>query len=69
MQKEQHTSINSEQIKSAKMLLFDAKVQFKSNEISETTFETVKLCTTEIIEHVTHEQSEILNVNDYNYNH
>ena len=50
------------QMKSAKMLSFDAKVQFKSNEISETTFETVKSCTTEVIEHVTHEQSEISNV-------
>jgi hypothetical protein len=51
-----------EQMKSAKMLSFDAKVQFKSNEISETTFETVKSCTTEIIEHVTHEVAEIENV-------
>jgi hypothetical protein len=50
------------QIKSVKMLSFDAKVQFKSNEISEATFETVKLCTTEVIERVTHEQSEISNV-------
>ncbi|WP_428324376.1 CdvA-like protein [Nitrosopumilus sp.] len=51
-----------EQMKSAKMLSFDAKVQFKSNEISEETFETVKSCTTEVIEHVTHEVSEIENV-------
>lgn len=51
-----------EQMKSAKMLSFDAKVQFKSNEISEETFETVKACTTEVIEHVTHEVSEIENV-------
>ena len=50
------------QMKSAKMLSFDAKVQFKSNEISETTFETVKLCTTEVIDHVIHEKSEISNV-------
>jgi hypothetical protein len=50
------------QMKSVKMLSFDAKVQFKSNEISEATFETVKSCTTEVIEHVTHEQSEISNV-------
>ena len=50
------------QMKSAKMLSFDAKVQFKSNEISEATFETVKLCTTEVIEHVIYEQSEISNV-------
>ena len=51
-----------EQMKSAKMLLFDAKVQFKSNEISEATFETVKSCTTEVIEHITHETAEISNV-------
>ena len=51
-----------EQMKSAKMLSFDAKVQFKSNEISDATFETVKSCTTEIIEHVTHETAEIANV-------
>ncbi len=51
-----------DQMKSAKMLSFDAKVQFKSNEISDATFETVKSCTTEVIEHVTHEISEIENV-------
>ena len=51
-----------EQMKSAKMLLFDARVQFKSNEISDATFDTVKSCTTEVIEHVTHETSEISNV-------
>ncbi len=51
-----------EQMKSAKMLLFDAKVQCKSNEISDATFETVKSCTNEVIEHVTHETSEISNV-------
>ena len=51
-----------EQMKSAKMLFFDAKVQFKSNEISDATFDTVKSCTTDVIEHVTHETSEISNV-------
>ena len=51
-----------EQMKSAKMLVFDAKVQFKSNEISEATFETVKSCTNEVIEHVNHEVAEIANV-------
>ena len=50
------------QLKSAKMLSFDAKVQYKSNEISDATFETVKSCTTEVIEHVTHETAEIANV-------
>lgn len=52
----------NEQMKGAKMLLFDAKVQYKSNEISESTFETAKAKTTEIIEHVTHETAEISNV-------
>ncbi|MGH1566151.1 MAG: CdvA-like protein [Nitrosopumilus sp.] len=51
-----------EQMKSAKMLLFDAKVQSKSNEIPDATFETVKSCTTEVIEHVIHEIAEISNV-------
>ena len=51
-----------EQMKSAKMLLFDAKVQYKSNEISDATFEKVKSCTTDVIEHVTHETAEISNV-------
>ncbi|MDH3278106.1 MAG: CdvA-like protein [Nitrosopumilus sp.] len=51
-----------EQLKSAKMLVFDAKLQHKSDEISSTTFETVKTCTTQLIEHITHETSEISNV-------
>ncbi|MBA4718309.1 MAG: CdvA-like protein [Nitrosopumilus sp.] len=51
-----------EQTKSAKMLMFDANVQFKSNEISNTTFDTVKSCTNEVIERVTHEKAEIANV-------
>jgi hypothetical protein len=50
------------QMKSAKMILFDAKVQFKSNEISEITSDIVKSCTNEVIEHVTHETAEISNV-------
>ena len=51
-----------EQLKSAKMLLFDAKVQYKSNEISDNTFETVKACSAELIGHVTSETAEISNV-------
>ena len=51
-----------DQMKSAKMLSFDAKIQYKSNEIPNATFETVKSCTTEVIEHVTHETAEIANV-------
>jgi hypothetical protein len=51
-----------EQLKSAKMLVFDAKLQHKSDEISTTTFETVKVCTNSLIEHITHETAEISNV-------
>ncbi len=51
-----------EQLKSAKMLVFDAKLQHKSDEISATTFETVKTCTNSLIEHITHETAEISNV-------
>ena len=51
-----------EQMKAVKMLVFDAKVQFKSNEISETVFESVKAQTTDLIEHITHENAEISNV-------
>jgi len=51
-----------EQLKSAKMLVFDAKLQHKSDEISTQTFETVKTCTTQLIEHITHETAEISNV-------
>ena len=51
-----------EETKSARMLLFDAKVQCKSNEISDTTFDSVKLCTNEVIERISHEIAEIKNV-------
>lgn len=50
------------QMKVAKTLLFDAKVQYKSNEITETTFEAVKKFTTGLLEHATHESAEISNV-------
>ena len=51
-----------EQMKSVKMLIFDAKVQYKSNEISEAMFESVKTQTTDLVEHITHERAEISNV-------
>ena len=50
------------QMKSVKMLIFDAKIQYKSNEISETMFESVKTQTTDLVEHITHEKAEISNV-------
>ena len=51
-----------EQIKSAKLLSFDAKVQFKSDEISNSTFETVISCTTKVINQINHEIEEIKSV-------
>lgn len=51
-----------EETKSAKMLIFDAKVQCKSNEITAATFETVKTCSNAVIERITHETAEIANV-------
>ncbi len=52
----------NDQMKSVKMFEFDAKVQFNSNEIDEATYESVRRLTTEYIEHITHETSEIVNI-------
>ncbi len=52
----------NDQMKSVKMFEFDAKVQFNSNEIGEATYESVRRLTTEYIEHITHETSEIVNI-------
>ncbi len=52
----------NEQQTSAKTLLFDAKVQYKSDEISEATFEIVKSSTSGVIEHIAHESAEISNI-------
>jgi len=51
-------------LKSVKVLIFDAKVQFKSNEISESKFELVRTHTSDIIEHITHEKDEINNIQE-----
>ena len=48
-----------EQIKSIKILIFDAKVQYKSNEISESKYELVRTQSTAMMEHIEHEKSEI----------
>jgi hypothetical protein len=53
--------INS-QIKAVKVLLFDAKVQCKSNEISQETFEQVQKETDEMLQHMQHEKDEIAKV-------
>ena len=50
------------QLKSIRMLRFDAKLQHKSNEISDTKYESVKAHTVEIIEHIEHEKAEIVNI-------
>ncbi len=52
----------SEQIKSIKILIFDARVQYKSNEISETKFEHARTQATSMMEHSEHEKSEIANI-------
>ena len=51
-----------EQMKAIKMLMFDAKVQFKSDEIPESVFESVKTQTTDLIERITHESADISRV-------
>ncbi len=51
-----------EQMKSVRMIIFDAKIQYKSSEISESMFESVKTQTTDLVEHNTHEKAEISNV-------
>ncbi len=51
-----------EQKRSVRMLLFDAKVQAKSDEITQDTFAVVKSGTSSIIERIEHETSEISSV-------
>ena len=51
-----------EQEKSVKVLLFDAKVQLKSNEISQETFDHVQNETDEMLQHMKHEKDEIAKV-------
>ncbi len=50
------------QLKSIRMLVFDAKLQHKSNEISDAKYESVKTQTVEIVEHIGHEKAEIVNI-------
>jgi DNA-binding transcriptional MerR regulator len=50
------------QMKTVKTLLFDAKVQFKSNEITDSKYDLIRTHTGEIIEHIDHEKAEILNI-------
>jgi len=55
---ERVVEINS-QMKAVKVLLFDAKVQCKSNEISQETFEQVQQETDEMLQHMNYEKDEI----------
>lgn len=50
------------QLRSIKMIVFDAKVQYKSDEIAEAAFESVKVNTSSLVEHITHENAEISSV-------
>ena len=51
-----------EHLKSVKMFLFDAKVQFNSDEISQSKFDSIRGQTAEMIERISHEKAEILNI-------
>jgi archaellum component FlaC len=48
--------------RSIKAVLFDAKLQFRSNEMKEETYQQIKVQTDELIEHITNEKTEIGNV-------
>lgn len=55
------TELDSE-LKNIKAVLFDAKLQFRSNEIKEETYQQIKVQTDELIEHINNEKTEIANV-------
>ncbi|HXV46373.1 MAG TPA: CdvA-like protein [Nitrososphaera sp.] len=48
--------------KNIKAVLFDAKLQFRSNEMKEETYQQIKVQTDELIEHISNERTEIGNV-------
>lgn len=48
--------------RNVKAVLFDAKLQFRSNEMKEETYQQIKVQTDELIEHVNNERTEIGNV-------
>ena len=50
------------QLRSVKMIVFDAKVQYKSDEIAEAAFESVRAHASSLVEHITHENAEISSV-------
>ena len=52
------------EVKNIKAILFDAKLQFRSNEMKEETYQQVKVQTDELIEHINNERAEISNVKE-----
>lgn len=50
------------EIRNIKAVLFDAKLQFRSNEMKEETYQQIKVQTDELIEHINNEKTEISNV-------
>jgi CdvA-like coiled-coil domain len=52
------------EVKNIKVVLFDAKLQFRSNEMKEETYQQVKVQTDELIEHINNERAEISNVKE-----
>ncbi len=48
--------------RNVKAVLFDAKLQFRSNEIKEETYQLIKVQTDELIEHINNEKTEISNI-------
>ena len=59
---EQRVAEINAQMKAVKVLLFDAKVQYKSNEISQETFNHVQTETDEMLQHMNYEKDEISKV-------
>jgi hypothetical protein len=51
-----------EQTKTVKIILFDARIQFKSDEISGLTFESAQRHCNNLLERISHEKDEVLNV-------
>ena len=51
-----------DQAKTAKIILFDGRVQFKSEEISELTFESIQKHCNSLLERLSHEKNEVKNV-------
>lgn len=48
--------------KNIKAVMFDAKLQFRSNEMKEETYQQIKVQTDELIEHINNERAEIENI-------